>query len=52
MLTPREKREYKALADKVKAQRVKIDGREISVGKESVTLPQLPPASTTTRNIF
>lgn len=52
MLTPREKRQYELLAQKLRGPKIKITGRTLDIGRESINLPQLPVKTSVTQGIF
>ena len=52
MLTPREKRQYQALAEKLRGPTIKITGRTLAIGRQAIDLPQLPVKSSITQGIF
>lgn len=52
MLTPSEKRQYEALAAKMRGPKVKIQGTTLQVGKDKVQLPSSQLAHRTQNDIF
>ena len=52
MLTPKEKREYQALAAKLKGERVKVKGNTVTVGSKELILPPNFPQSSRQNEIF